>query len=332
MDETYRELLAQIEGGQAILFLGAGTSSACRARDGRHGLTGHGLAREIIAQLIGGDGPFPFPDHHVPTLMEAAEYYQSNHAGGRTALDTFIQERLKGLQPTLGHFLIACFPWRAIVTTNYNTVVEDAWAEATNKGFAVNELVTIRTDKEILPEPGAQKYLNLFKPHGCVKSQLSPETRMVITSQDYAASDRIRKKMYKQIQNLAGSGNTIFVGYSLGDYTFRNMYYRLFLQLKEWRHRSYAVAPVDSPVVQKWRTKALSEMRTTLINSTFDSFMLRLVKERGWACDEAKNLIKHHWRSTVMVNKGHLSGLRLPDLMKLPSSPKERRKSAKATH
>lgn len=58
--------------------------------------------------------------------MEAAEYFQSNHPDRRNALDKFVQARLKGLCPTVGHYLATSFPWKAVITTNYNTVAEDA--------------------------------------------------------------------------------------------------------------------------------------------------------------------------------------------------------------
>jgi hypothetical protein len=88
----------------------------------------------------------PIPDHQMPSLMEAAEFFQSNHPGRRSRLDRFVQERLRGLQPTLAHYLATSFPWKAVITTNDNTVAEDAWKEAANHNFAANEVLVIKTD------------------------------------------------------------------------------------------------------------------------------------------------------------------------------------------
>jgi hypothetical protein len=47
-----------------------------------------------------------------------------------------------------------------------------------------------------------------------------------VTSQDYFVSERIRAKIFTSIKSLAGLCTTIFMGYSLDDFTFRNIYSR----------------------------------------------------------------------------------------------------------
>lgn len=48
----------------------------------------------------------------------------------------------------------------------------------------------------------------------------------LVTSQDYFVSERIRAKIFTSIKSLAGLCTTIFMGYSLDDFTFRNIYSR----------------------------------------------------------------------------------------------------------
>src|SRR6266849_8448954 len=126
--DAYDGLLKQIEQGKVVLFLGSGSSRLCRRPDGKTGLTGDELASEILNELAGGDPGFK------ASLMQAAEYYTWTHPDGRGGLDEFLRERLEGLQPTMGHYLAASFPWKAVVTTNYNQVVEDTWHEAHGSG------------------------------------------------------------------------------------------------------------------------------------------------------------------------------------------------------
>ena len=93
------------------------------------GLSGQGLADECLKQLNGGKLP-----GFSATLTEAAEFYAAWYS--RKELDQFVKRRLEHLQPTLGHFILASLPWRAVVTTNYNRVIEDAWGAAHGAGFA----------------------------------------------------------------------------------------------------------------------------------------------------------------------------------------------------
>jgi hypothetical protein len=134
------DLLEQIDLNSAVLFLGSGTTRNCRLPDGRRGLTGAELARELVTNLNHGVDP-----GFAASLMEAAEWYSTVKASARGGLDSFIQDRLGNLRPTIGHYIAASFPWRAVVTTNYNRAIEDAWGAAHADAYAYRELVAVRT-------------------------------------------------------------------------------------------------------------------------------------------------------------------------------------------
>ena len=266
-------------------------------------------------ELTGGNQVIP--DDSMPTLMEASEYFQSTHAGRRNALDQFIQKRLKGLRATLAHFLVTSFPWKAVVTTNYNSVAEDTWAEASNRGFAADEIVTIRTDGDIETHAGETTKIRLYKPHGCVNHPGAPQHRMVLTSQDYFVSRDIRKRIYEAVLSLARKNTTVFVGYSLADYTFRSMYHQLFMELGEWAHGCYSVAPITPPQLFEWKSKSMAQLNTTLLNTSFDAFMLRLVLTRRSLHGELKERVAKQWDTVLERNSqwmGDLSPARFAEL------------------
>jgi len=318
LSTDYESILERVQSRNAILFLGSGSTVQCETNDGKPGLTGAGLAKEIIQELVGSGKPLPIPPDKMPGLMEAAEYYQYNHPGRRNALDKFIQSRLRGLRPTIGHYLATSFPWKAVVTTNYNTVAEDAWSEAVNHGFNADEILTIRTNQDILTYAGETTKIRLYKPHGCVNLQMTPNQRMVLTSRDYSLSQKLRSDIYAAIFSLAGTSTTVFIGYSLADYTFRNMYYRLLLELGEWSHQSYSIAPIDPPILYTWKSKAMAELNTTLVNTTFDVFMLGLVKARGSLHAELKKLVIDGWTKITAKNPHYgVEGLSLADFEKM---------------
>ena len=271
-------ILQQIDDGYAMLFLGAGSTKCCRRPDGTRGLTGEELAKELMLKLNKGVDP----GLQRIELMQASEFFASMSGGARNALDRFVQERLADLRPTVGHYIATSFPWRAVVTTNYNRVAEDAWGEAHAAGYADNEIIAIKTDADITQHQGDTTRIRLYKPHGCISIQKQQANRMVLTSNDYFASERIRKGIYEAVRALAKDCSTVFAGYSLADYTFKNIFYTLYEELGQWASHSYTIVPIDNPLYEKWLSKSMDEnFKTKLINESFDSFMVRLAVARG---------------------------------------------------
>lgn len=285
-------ILQQVDDRLAMLFLGAGSTRSCRRPDGTRGLTGEELAKELLVKL----------NHNVDPglkwvgLMQASEFFASISPGARGALDRFVQERLADLKPTVGHYIAASFHWRAVVTTNYNRVAEDAWGEAHAAGYAADEIIAIRTDADITQHQGDTTRIRLYKPHGCITIQKQQSNRMVLTSNDYFASERIRKNIYEAIRALAKDCSTVFAGYSLADYTFKNIFYTLYEELGQWASRSYTIVPVDSALYEKWLSKSMEEnFKTRVINETFDSFMVRLAIAKGHIHKQLKLKILQLW-------------------------------------
>lgn len=305
------EILTQLDEGYAMLFLGAGSTRNCRRPDGKRGLTGDELAKEILTTLNGGVDP------GLPNigLTQASEFFTSTKAAARSGLDRLIQDRLSDLKPTVGHYLAASFPWRAVVTTNYNRVIEDAWGEAHAAGYAANEILAIRTDSDISQHSGDTKRTRLYKPHGCVTVQKQQANRMVLTSLDYFESEHIRKSIYESVKALAKDCSTVFIGYSLNDYTFRNIFYTLYQELGQWAARSYSVAPIDSPILEKWLTGSMEEcFKTRVVNESFDTFMLRLAIDRGEIHKNLKQKVLGQWAETENDNKNYMRGLQADDI------------------
>lgn len=310
---VYDQLLQQVESNAAILFLGSGSTRNCRQANGQRGVTGQELANEILRHLNGGTDP-----GFEVSLTEAAELAATWMASGRAGLDRFVEQRLTNLQPTVGHYIAATFPWRALITTNYNRVVEDAWGVAHADGFAARELVVMRTDDEVLTHAGDSGRMRLYKPHGCVTIQQKVNDRMVLTSQDYFESLRVRPRIYDEIRALAQGCTTLFMGYSLTDYTFRNIFYELYKKLGTWNARSFSVSPVSPALRFRWTERSMDRsFNTTLVDDSFDTFMVRLALVRGSLPAAAKERVRQQWRNMVADSGAYAAGLDLADVLAL---------------
>jgi len=281
MLEAIRELLPEIKEGRCILFLGSGSTVACESPWGG-GMTGKDLAEAIVKKL---GANFP------ASLEEASEFLETKPPRHRSELDEFIHERLRDLRPTIGHLLLTMFPWRAIVTTNFNQAIEKGYDVAREKGLTARTLLPVLTDHDLANLSHiADARTPLFKPHGCISALGRSDTPLVLTPRDYYLSIKKRRAMYDHIKKLSERFVTLFVGYSLTDYNFNNIYYELHGTLKEYVMQSYTVFPVDKEKADHIK-RVYAGRNITLIDDMFDTFMLTLAAETGLlsgpACDVA---------------------------------------------
>ncbi|MEK7727296.1 MAG: SIR2 family protein, partial [candidate division KSB1 bacterium] len=279
----------------------------------KSGVDGKELAKEILTDLNCGVTPT-----FETSLVDACEFYIAVNASTRNGLETLIQNRLSGLQPTLGHYLATTFSWRAVVTTNYNTVLEDTWRKAEAQGFQACDLLPIRTDRELLQEETYQGQIRLYKPHGCITLAASHHAPMVLTSEDYFNSKQSRAKIFEAIKELAQEHITLFVGYSLNDFTFRNLFYDLYSELGKSAKRLFSVLPDNDELRFEWDAIAKQKFfNTTLINDYFDTFMLRLVKVNGKLHRILKLEIQQAWPTLEQLYPHSMSMLEIEDFMSL---------------
>jgi hypothetical protein len=291
------EIVEEISDGNCLLFLGAGSSIACESGTGG-GLTGAGLSQAMIEEL--GEDPANF----TATLQESSEYFEAYLPQHRRALDEFVYRRLHDLRPTIGHLLLTMFPWKAIITTNYNRAVETGFEVATTRGITSYSCVPLRTDTELSGFTPRSDQIPLFKPHGCLSVRNDPNAPMVLTAKDYYYSTKKRGEMYRRIQQLAGKLSTVFVGYSLVDYNFNNIYYELRDSLGDYLARSYSVIPIPSHK-EPYLTRVYQRRDIELLDDKFDTFLCGLVETAGLLKSGAFDLtIEELMRTHVLSRLG----------------------------
>lgn len=278
MANLIKELAEEIKDGHVAAFLGAGSALACESGLGG-GATGQDLARDIIKHL--GEDPANFNG----SLMEVSEFLEATSPQHRRELDDFIHRRLKDLRPTIGHILLPLFPWRALITTNYNQAIERGFTVASQQGISNKICHVVRADSELAATHNASE-VTLYKPHGCLGRLYDPSSPLVLTPKDYYNSTTKRKHIYDEIRDLAGKFSTLFIGYSLVDYNFNNIYYELREKLQDYLSRSYSVGPL-APHKKNYMEQVYERRDIRLIDDKFDSFVLRLADELGFLSDRA---------------------------------------------
>jgi formylglycine-generating enzyme required for sulfatase activity len=228
-----RNLVEQLCKGNCVLFVGAGISM------GEGGLPGGWqLAKELAERC-----DYPGDDLSLPRV---AQYYADTV--DKADLLQYVCRRIREArqEPMETHKLIAALPFKIIVSTNYDCLIERA-LEAAGRPFNV-----IVTDKQV--GSWDEGVVNLLKIHGCVSQWES----ILITKDDYWEFFERRPNIANILSAEAARRSLLFVGHGLGDDDFNRIYLQVTRNLAEFRHKSYAVQIRPDPVdVTFWKAKRL---------------------------------------------------------------------------
>ncbi|MEK6289527.1 MAG: SIR2 family protein [Acidobacteriota bacterium] len=196
ISENTIDIIKKIETGECTLFLGAGASVSAGAP------TGDALSALIIKKLRHrGDWAM--------SVDQAFSFFLAHH--NLLTVEKFIQEKLTDLSPSKVHEMIPWFKWRALVTTNYDQLLEKAFA---NELGAAQRLIPIVNEND-LPKVGypLEECVPLLKPHGCI----SDFPRMSLGIEGIHEAKKRRRLMFSYIEMLHLAGPVIYIGYSLRD-------------------------------------------------------------------------------------------------------------------
>jgi len=212
-----QNILEAVSKGQCTLFLGAGASKSTGAPSGeelRDLITDKFLGGASLAQDWG-------------LSLESAVSLACAQLGGRAGIEKLVKDELSKFHPSPSHLKIPWFRWRAIVTTNYDLLVEDAYENETR---AIQKLIPILKEEDI-PDIESAEYVPLFKPHGCI----SQRHDMSISLEGIYLAKQRRRLLFTYIEMLHLLGPVIYIGYSFKDVHILDMIYELTNRLGPYR-------------------------------------------------------------------------------------------------
>jgi hypothetical protein len=251
-------LITQIRDGNAVIFLGAGASREAMTTDGAKCPTTAALTTLLSQKFLGGK----FANS---SLSQAAEYAISE--SDLVTVQGYIRDLFIGLKPTSAHLKLPRFDWFGLATTNYDTLVEDAYAVADGSGQAIKPLIenSDRVD-ESLRNPRNVLYAKM---HGCITRINNPECPLILTTDQYIEHRHGRGRLFDVFSTWGYEHPIIFVGQSLQDTDLRAVITQLTGDHPEVRPRYYLVAPdADEISTRFWESKKI-----TTIKADFESFM-----------------------------------------------------------
>jgi hypothetical protein len=248
-----RELIEQLRKGNVVLFCGAGISIS------EGGIPSGGqLAQELIQRA----GLSNVGNTSLPEVAQAYELEVDHHS-----LIDYITDRIEAAsrQPLRTHQLVATLPFQRIITTNWDTLLEEALRQA---GKTVVKVV--RDDD--IPYIDEEK-VTLIKLHGTVDQR----DTIVITGDDYYDVFIRLPATANQVRGYFATKTVLFLGYGLADEDFKRLYHEVERHLGKHKRRAYAVQLDPMPLtVTYWEQKNVQ-----VIAADATAFLDALAKELG---------------------------------------------------
>lgn len=230
-------LITEIKKQNVVLFLGSGISLGADEK-------GLPSAYEFATKI---DKMFFNNENQVSSGNELPKIAQEviwRHNGSRYQLNSLIRDTFNGVEqhPLKTHKLLAEIDL-PMITTNYDTLIEKAFASCGKK------LQKIVHDKQI---PLATDSF-LIKIHGCAEE---PDT-CIITEKDYYRYIYSDSELKKFVRTIFTRNCIIFIGYSLADINFRLLLLDLKTRLGTNIANSYFLTP--NPQVNSYEYKFLCQ-------------------------------------------------------------------------
>lgn len=235
------ELVLSLQRGECVVFAGSGMSS-------RSGLPSWKELTDLLADAL--DVPADKRSGEVDYLLDLAQWYRDDKL--EPTIEQLIAERYttkkSGAAPTLAQYLLAGLPARYYVTTNYDDLLESALESLRRHTLPIVE-------ERHVPRTGSANSCYVVKLHGCA-SRGGP---VVLSRDDYDDFFSARPAMALLLEGLLLNQSFFFIGYSLRDPDFRQVWSRIARMLPGSKRPAFATT-FDQPArqaKQQWSAKGL---------------------------------------------------------------------------
>lgn len=186
-----------IQAGEGVIFFGAGLSMPCNVPSWS----------ALLENTFGLEPTLVHDDDLATDPLTLAEL-AGEHVG-HEALQGLLRRVMQARRPfSVSHALIALLDCPAYITTNYDSLFEDAWAAVRND---VAPLHIVTNDGD-LPVPDGST--PLYKIHG---DAAKTDEHLILTRRDYRMHYRANTELFARIRDHLTRNQMIFVGFSHKD-------------------------------------------------------------------------------------------------------------------
>ena len=259
--ELPQPLVTAVTQQSAVLFLGAGANCGARHPTGEKIPNADMLKNELSNKFLGGK------------LTNRSLSYIAQMCISETDLisvQSFIRDKLLPFEPADYHLIIPRFYWRAIITTNYDLILEKAYNKTRNPS---QELVSFIKDGQQFETKlkGSINGITFIKLHGSIDLIDDSDVPLILSKEQYTTYSKNRKRLFSRFKDFGYEYTIIFCGYSIEDQHIQTILSDL-SETGITRPRYYVVSP-DLENIEKryWESR-----RITCLRATFEDFLLAL--------------------------------------------------------
>jgi len=240
------ELVSEMKRSPISLFYGAGVTVTC----------GGPSWDELFTSVKD-----RFPGSKADDFFEYMEDTIGFDNAKRAEVEAFIRQRLAGISAQDDQRYLFSIPWRAVLTTNYDSLPESANVTLDGR----RQIMTISDPSEHIDQR-REDHLYCFKLLGDCRYSFPQAGWMSISTSDLFATSEHRSRFFERFRILASSGHIVYLGYSFND----NLVFRLLSHMKTslriFPWRGFAVIPSEPEpdVLKKMESVGITWIKGTL--------------------------------------------------------------------
>lgn len=198
--KSLEEIFKELAQGNTILFLGAGASITNKKY----------LSQQLIEYYEDRIGK----SLGINNITEFIDIASENEWFSRSEFDAYVYDLLSNLRLTTTHETILTIPWRAIITTNFDLLLERAEQENAGSSNKLYELVKVRSLNEFrhFCDNTQIKYIKL---NGCMSDRSAYPFKF--STDDFRIAKPFYKTVLDELKSLSDKIKFLAVGYSFSD-------------------------------------------------------------------------------------------------------------------
>ena len=262
--ELPQPLVTAVTQQAAVLFLGAGANCRARHPTGEKIPNADMLKNELSDKFLGGKLKSRSLSHIAQMCISETDLL---------SVQSFIRDKLLSFEPADYHLIIPRFYWHAIITTNYDLILEKAYKKTRKPN---QELVSFIKDGQQF-ESKLKNSINgvsFLKLHGSIDRIDDADVPLILSKEQCTTYSKNRKRLFRRFQDYGYEHTIIFCGYSIEDQHIQTILFDL-TDNGINRPRYYIVNPdLDDIEKRYWESH-----RITCLRMTFENFLLALENE-----------------------------------------------------
>lgn len=247
-----RDIFPNIISGNTILFLGAGAS-----------ITDDNVY--LSSQLMDYHKAKSGNSYQTDSIIEYVDVLSRNPQFDRKEFDDVIEKCLRNLEPTAFHTTIARLPWKEIVTTNLDIIVEKAFDRVFSTSDENKILKPAKNLHEYHYNP-ANDEIKYIKLNGCISDRA--KYPFIFSTRDFESVNGFYKRVLQALEHISPRIQLLVIGYS-----FRDPFAKFLLdRFDRYNYRNKRDILLVDPTIQEDMLPYLESNSIKIIKCTASEF------------------------------------------------------------